>query len=303
MKKLLCTLLVVHLTTINGQNPIQEFNFNGSLLNTVGEITFMGTPTYVADRFAIPNKAIRLAQSDLEAVIKNLPQNNEPRTVSIWVKFNDVSDANYVWGYGTAYNAQYFGLIHQAVFNSNSNLSLAGWGPTNDLITNTDLSTKNWFNYVVTYDGSTSSIYRNGELLKSAVTPTRYTKGDVFKLGKINAAIGINADIDDLKIYNIALTQQEVASLYLNEKPSVLVAQTPTVKTKTTVKKTTSQTQSKTVITATELISTTPKEIEIFSQGQKVLGSSKKAVNISELPAGTYLLKISDATSKTVTAN
>lgn len=290
-------------SAVNAQSPIQEFNFDATLLNTTNNITFMGSPTYVSDRFGVANRALRLNNSDVEAVISDLPQNSGARTVSLWVKFNDVADANYVWGYGTTYSSQYFGLIHQGVFNGNSNLSLAGWGPSNDVITSTDLATNTWYNYVITFNGETSNIYRNGELIKSDSTPERFTKGTVFRFGKINTTVSINADFDDLKIFNLALTGEQVSKLYLDEKPSVLIVSESKVKTTTTSKGSTKVVAKAPVaVPATELVSNNPKAIEIFSQGQKVLGSTKQAVNISDLPEGTYLLKISAVPSKKATA-
>lgn len=303
---MLLTVLIANSIIINAQTAIQEFTFNASILNTATTITFIGSPTYVSDRFGIADRALYLANTDVEAVINDLPQNNAARTVALWVKFNDVAEANYIWGYGTAYNAQYFGLIHQAAFNTNSNLSLAGWGPSNDIIASTSLAADLWYNYVVTFDGTTSNIYRNGELITSKKTIERFTKGTVFRLGKINSTVGINAAIDDLKIFDVALTSEQVSQMYLNEKSSVILPKQVVAKSKAAAKvpvKTAVTVKKSSTTIGTELISTNQKAIEIFSQGQKVLGSTNQAVNISDLPDGTYLLKISRVASKTVTSN
>ena len=100
------------------------------------------------------------------------------------VKFNDIAEANYIRVYRTTYNAQYFGLIHQAAFNSNSNLSLAGWGPSNDIRASTSLAADLWYNYVATFDDTNSNIYRNGELIASKKTTERFTRRTFFSVGK-----------------------------------------------------------------------------------------------------------------------
>ena len=301
MKKLLLSFLFVSYLNATAQNPIQEFNFNGTLNNTANTTSFIGTNNFVADRAGVAASAQRLNGKAMEAVIDNLPMANNARTVSIWVKFNDIASANYIWGYGTAYNAQYCGLLQQGTSSSNSDLSLAGWGASNDVIVSTTLSKDIWYQYTITYDGTASKIYRNGELLKSLSGITRSTKGNIFRLGEVNTTVGINADIDDLKIYDTALTDQQVAALY-NSSKAVAVATAATV-TKPAVLKSKVNTKpaaSGSIITNSDVNAGT-KNIEVFSQGQKVLGSTS-SLNVNDLPEGTYLLKITNSPAKKITS-
>ncbi|SFC79115.1 LamG-like jellyroll fold domain-containing protein [Flavobacterium phragmitis] len=304
MKKLLLTVLFVSYLNVTAQTPIQEFNFNGTLNNTANTTSFMGIDNFVADRAGEARGAQRLNNKALEAVIDNLPQGKSARTVSIWVKFNDISSANYIWGYGNAYNAQYCGLLQQGTSSSNSDLSLAAWGASNDVIVSTPLEKYVWYNYTITYEGATSRIYRDGKLLKYLEGMTRATNGTIFRLGEINTTIGINADIDDLKIYNVALTPEQVKDLYESGKPVVAVASTPTMELKTSKTvtangKTAAKPASGKIITTTD-VSGTAKNIEVYSQGQKIEGSN--AMNINDLPEGTYLLKITSSPAKKITS-
>ncbi|WP_338838724.1 LamG domain-containing protein [Flavobacterium ginsenosidimutans] len=303
MKKLLLTVLFVCYLNANAQTPIQEFNFNGTLNNTANTISFMGTDNFVTDRAGVIKGAQRLNNKALEAVIDNLPQGKNARTVSIWVKFNDIAAANYIWGYGNPYNAQYFGLLHQGTTNSNSDLSLAAWGASNDVIVPTPLEKYVWYNYTITYEGATSKIYRDGKLIKFLEGMTRSTNGTVFRLGEINTTIGINADVDDLKIYDVALTADQVKELYESEKPVVSIASTvekSKATSATVVKgKVVKQQNNATILTSSDVSGIT-KSVEIYSQGQKIEGSN--ATNISSLPEGTYLLKITNAPAKKITS-
>jgi len=305
MKKLLLSLLFVSYLNVAAQNPIQEFNFNGTLNNTSNTTSFMGTNDFVADRTGAVGKAQRLNNKALEAVIDNLPQANTARTISIWVKFNDIASANYIWGYGSPYNAQYFGLLQQGTTLSNSDLSLAGWGASNDVIVSTPLAKGIWYQYTITFDGTVSKMYRNGELLKYISGLKRSTNGNIFRLGEINTAVGINADIDDLKIYNAALTDEQVLESYNSSKPLISTISEITIKdkavkriakTKTNVK----SAGSGSIIAAADL-NTGSKNIEVFSQGQKVLGNNS-SITISDLPEGTYLLKITNTPGKKITS-
>ena len=298
MKKLLLTVLFVSFLNVNAQTPIQEFNFNGTLNNTANTISFIGTDNYVADRAGVLKGAQWLNNKALEAVIDNLPQGKSSRTISIWVKFNDISNANYIWGYGNPLNAQYCGLLQQGTTSSNSDLSLAAWGASNDVIVSTPLEKNIWYHYTITYEGTTSKIYRDGKLLKYLEGMTRSTNGNIFRLGEINTMVGINADIDDLKIYNMALTPVQVKELYDSEKVSNLspVGSVEAKTGKTSVK---AKTASEAIITSNEVNGTT-KSVEIYSQGQKIMGSN--AANIADLPEGTYLLKITSTSSKKITS-
>ncbi len=299
MKKFLLTLLFVSYLNVNAQTPIQEFNFNGTLNNTANTISFMGTDNFVTDRAGVIKGAQRLNNKALEAVIDNLPQGRAARTITVWVKFNDISNANYIWGYGSAYNAQYCGLLQQGTASSNSDLSLAAWGASNDVIVSTSLEKYVWYNYTISYEGATSRIYRDGKLLKYLEGMTRSTNGNVFRLGEINTTIGINADVDDLKIYDYAMTPEQVKDLYENEKPILSVAAAPVEQTKATVVKGKVVKTSGSIITSSDVNSV--KSVEVYSQGQKLVTGN--GMNINDLPEGTYLLKItSSPSSKKITS-
>jgi hypothetical protein len=309
MKRILLTLVFVSYLNINAQNPIQEFNFNGTLNNTHNTSSFMGTSNFVNDRMGTPKSAQRLTNKAMEVVLTNLPQENNVRSVSIWVKFNDIASANYIWGYGTAYNAQYFGLLQQGTTSSDSNLSLASWGAANDLIVLTPLTKDSWYNYTVTFDGTVSKMYRNGELLKAIDGIKRYTKGNIFRLGEINTTVGIDADVDDLQVYDVALTEKQVKELYKSSKglDAVTVVATQAAVGNQSVKKGSTVAEVKTM--AKEALSNglngstnghIEKKIEVFSKGQKV---TNNASSIGDLPEGTYLLKITAGSSKTTAAN
>jgi hypothetical protein len=308
MKKLLLTLMFVSFLNTNAQNPIQEFNFNGSLNNGDKTITLLGTPNFVNDRMGTPKAAQRLTNKILQGVVGDLPQDNKPRSISLWIKFNTVASANYIWGYGGAVNTQYFGLLQQTVTSGNSDLSLVGWGDTNNIIVSVPLQKEVWYQYNMTYDGTTSKIYRNGELLKSVDGISRLTKGYILRLGQLNATISINADVDDLKIYNVAMTQEQVAESYNSSKPAftATVAESAPVAAPlkkvaaaaTTVKPTVvAKTAPAVSAASTTEVNTGSKNVEVFSQGKKVFGSTN-ATNINDLPEGTYLLKITNMPSK-----
>jgi hypothetical protein len=298
MKKLLLTLMFVSFLNTNAQNPIQEFKFDGSLKSSDNTISFLGAPVFVNDRMGVAKNALRLTNKGFEVVVGDLPQGNKPRSISVWVKFNAITAPNYILGYGSAANAQYFGLLQQAASGGNSDLSLAGWGAANDVIVSVPLAKDVWYHYTITYDGNASKIYRNGELLKSVDGIARLTKGYILRLGEMNTTVGINADIDDVKVYTVAMTNEQVMESYNSSKPTnAVVASSVQKSTPVVVEKTAAPIKMAAPATSsTPDTKNTSKIVEVFSQGTKVVGAN--ATNISDLPEGTYLLKVTNNPAK-----
>ncbi|TDP01295.1 LamG domain-containing protein [Flavobacterium sp. 245] len=298
MKKLLLTLMFVAFLNSNAQNPVQEFTFNGTLSSTDNSITLLGAPNFVNDRMGTAKAAQRITNKVLQGVVGELPQENKPRSISFWVKFNNVASANYILGYGTAVNTQFFGLLQQPVASGNSDLSLVGWGDANNVVVSTPLQKEVWYQYNITYDGNTSKIYRNGELLKSATGISRATKGYILRLGQLNTTTVLNADIDDLKIYNVAMTDEQVMDSFTSSKPAAAPVSN-TIKKVAVAPPTKAVVPVKTPVSAAESATENngdSKTIEVFSQGKKITGSN--ASNITDLPEGTYLLKITKTPAK-----
>ncbi|WP_204251790.1 LamG domain-containing protein [Flavobacterium tistrianum] len=300
MKKILLTLLFVNFLTANAQNPVQEFNFNGNLNSADNSISFVGTPLYVNDRMGTPRGALRLVNKSLQAVVGELPQDNKPRTISVWVKFNAINIPNYILGYGAAVNGQYFGLVQQPVSGGSSDLSLVGWGDNNNVIVSVPLVKETWYMYSVTYDGNVSKIYRNGELLKTANGIQRSAKGYILNLGRLNTSMSINADIDDLRLYSVAMTDEQVREAYNSSKPNggTVTETTVTNSSPLSASKKTVAVAAKPSAPADNTVETnkTGKKIEVFSQGRQIM--SANASNITDLPEGTYLIKVINTNAK-----
>ncbi|KAF2329368.1 LamG domain-containing protein [Flavobacterium nitrogenifigens] len=292
--------MFVNFLTANAQNPVQEFNFNGNLNSADNTISFLGTPVFVNDRMGSPKSALRLTNKAYQAVIGELPQDNKPKTISVWVKFNAINIPNYILGYGAAVNGQYFGLVQQPVTGGSADLSLVGWGDTNNVIVSVPLVKETWYMYSITYDGNVSKIYRNGELLKSVEGIKRSAKGYILNLGKLNTSTSINTDIDDLRLYTVAMTDEQVREAYNSSKVNDVTVAEAAVSNSSTLNtsKKTAAVPAKTSASADNTIETnkTGKRIEVFSQGRQIM--SANASNIIDLPEGTYLIKVINTNAK-----
>ncbi len=296
MKKILLTLMFVSFLNANAQNPVQEFNFNGNLSSVDNTISFLGTPTYVNDRLGVPKGALRLTNKALQAVVGELPQGSKPKTISLWVKFNAVNAANYIFNYGAPVNGQYFALLQQPAVAGNSDVSLVGWGDANNVVASVSLAKETWYMYSVTYDGNVTKIYRNGELLKAVEGIQRSAKGYILSLGKLNTATSINADIDDLKLYTVAMTDEQVLESYNSSKPPVTASQaSPVSNGKKVIAAAPAKTPAPVVAASTETAKGA-KNIEVFSEGKRILETN--TINIGDLPDGTYLIKVTNTGAK-----
>ena len=140
----------------------------------------------------------------------NFPFPNESAIVS------KIQNGNWYGGYEikTTTNA---GLSHTGNIGSNFNVGLSA-----------TLNSDEWYNVTVTYDGSLVKIYKNGiEIHSMSKTGSLQTSSIPLRFGRRGGAGSyncyFNGDIDDIGIWNRALTQQEITDLY-----NASTCQTPT---------------------------------------------------------------------------
>jgi len=194
---------------------IQHFKFDNSYTNEAGDVTF-NSAALGFDRFGNPNYAIRIQTAlPTQATMPGLPYGNAPRTISFWCKMNSEPQAYYgsVFSYGTSSfgNACGGGVTRSynlfASYTSNLEVNLVGGNNQNVI--------GSWHHFIFSYDGTTAKIYRNGQLLgSSALTWNTLNNSDIFKLGiGVGGEQSFDGFIDDLKIYNRAITDAEAVLL------------------------------------------------------------------------------------------
>lgn len=194
---------------------LQHFKFNNSYTNEAGNISFT-TAALTTDRSNIANSALSITfATQSQAVIPNLPYGNSPRTFSFWAKNTQYStfDNDPVFTYGASGNAcggafseQRAGFFGDGV---NGNLTVVqGFGQFNFVNT--------WYHFVMVYDGTDAKIYRNGEFFASLPkTWNTLNDNDIFKLGiSITGQKFFTGAIDELRIYNRAITVGEIKAIY-----------------------------------------------------------------------------------------
>ncbi len=225
------------------QNLVAYYPFNGDAQDQSGHAinpTYIGSGvTLTTDRFGVANKAYNFdgaAGSYMRMPADALPTGN--RTVSLWFNASSVTNKPLLLGYG---GQGYLGYGTSFVMG----LNISGCGcyqtqahyHTNEVSYNYSTDPVNeWTHWVVTISGNNTKMYVNGNLVTNA--PGSFTS-NTFVTGTA-LAIGVNVDpsgvapftdpnggylqgkLDDIRIYDDAMTDAQVQALYHSEAPGLV---------------------------------------------------------------------------------
>jgi hypothetical protein len=162
------------------------------------------------------------------STLTNLPIGNSNYTISVWVKSAVLNTGGYIgWGeYGSGNRVNAFRTNNDGIQNY-------WWG--NDLIHSSPaLNLLNqWHHAVVNYNGTNRTIYFDGALLKTDTPGTPNSTASNFAIGR-TAPMYVeffNGTLDDLSIWNRALTLDEISYLYNSGIPTIPASPTSLVAT------------------------------------------------------------------------
>ncbi len=216
------------------QTLVAYYPFNGNPNDQSG---YGRNPTYVGaspttDRFGKANSAYEFSgatSGHIEYTASGLPATN--RTISLWFYTLDVSNRPGLFGYGGN------GSCGTTLFMS---INLSGSGQYNVQghcgnnaagFSYAAAPVNSWYHWVLTINGSTQKIYINGELKSTDNTFSGSTAtggGAELSFGVIpytdgqapytDANVGyLNGKMDDIRIYDAAMSDAQVLQLYNNE--------------------------------------------------------------------------------------
>lgn len=230
------------------------------------------------------NSAINIANTGTRATIPNLPYGNNPRTISLWVKLNVMrADYNMLFSYGQQSNSSSNGGSINA-----SGVMYLGYN-NNFQAPSTANSTNTWYHIVYTYDGTNAKIYKNGSFLGTTTKSwNTLNNSDAFDLGVgVGGELWFDGSIDDLKIYNYALSDSQVATLYNQE---TLAVGNASIKNKE-INVYPNPVKDILNIKSDSEIS----KVEVFSlEGKKLKESNQNKIDVSQLTSGVYIIKTTD---------
>ena len=124
---------------------------------------------------------------------------NDTYTVSMWIKRDSIWDSGYI----------FFGNVRPYIYyNSSGEVTFLSGNISNSAYI-TNLNT--WNHILGIYDGTYSKLYINGEL-KNLVADSKGVNSSV--LVGIDSGVSFDGQIDEAKIWNYALTAEQVKTEY-----------------------------------------------------------------------------------------
>jgi hypothetical protein len=225
MKSITLTVLMarvcfstLHLTAqpsflTNGLVAYYPFNGNANDASGNGLNGTVFNATLATDRFGNASSAYSFNGNNSYISINSSPllELTTNLTISFWMQFTNngagdmiICKGNGECAYSVGGSPDGIGFNHQNVFN----MVFSYPAPSNV-----------WFQCVCTLNGTNASIYFNGQLDKVGTGVTLGTGTGALTIGMINSAQPsyLAGLLDDIRIYNLALSASEVAQLYAIE--------------------------------------------------------------------------------------
>ena len=141
----------------------------------------------------------------------SLPADNVAKTISYWIKFPSApTSAAVVFQMDNGNNGTYSGF-HNLTGCSGVSMGTWKWGGP-FLVCTAIPATNTWHHYVYTYDTSTHRLYLNGNLITTGGGATQSTTPNEAYIN--TAGEHFSGLIDDVRVYNRALSGDEIKRLY-----------------------------------------------------------------------------------------
>jgi hypothetical protein len=265
---------------------IAEFDFDNSYFSKTNNVSFASNSktSFTTDRNNNLNSALLITDTNTVANIPNLPQYGWDRTISFWAKSNTfLFNQSRYFQYGT---------INPFSMNVNFNNNQSTFGGYHDLNIFENLSAlksvnaTDWNHITFTYAGNKATLYINGDSASTSVFNLgTESANNEFSLGYV--AKYFNGAIDELKIFNYALSRTAVSGLFNGTN----VTGIEDISSKNTISIYPNPAQNS--ITVAE-----------FSQVFDLLGNKvaegKGNIDVSLLNSGLYIVKSVNGTAKLV---
>jgi len=288
----------------NGLLAWYPFNGNAHDESGNGRDGLVNGPVMAPDRDSAFSRAYRFNGTSfsspntcdfISAGIPNLPVGTGPRSFSVWTEGGGV-----VFCYGNTDNMEFSSLTSdlegRARYNEGDDNGEFGTSDTNYSL--------RWTHLVYTYDGSIGRIYVNGVMKASSKTPNNNTLSD-FLIGAYGAEVpGIgfgcySGSIDDIGVWNRALTASEVAGLYSGQASSMSPAASGTILGNPLVYPNPARTE---ITLKTNAMSAGTSYIIIDPLGRMALNGSinegEQSIDVHALPDGLYLIRTKEGLSQ-----
>jgi hypothetical protein len=188
---------------------VAYYPFNGNAKDESGnghDGTVNGA-TLTVDRNGKPRQAFAFNGTGQHIIATgDWPQGKAPRTLSFWEKLEDPKGADNFICWGTKVKGQAFGAyVQQGEF--------VFYGQADDRGTTVETDAE-WHHHCIVHDGATITYYIDSKKARSFDASAHNTQGRKLVIGaRIDLQWPLKGSIDDVRIYNRALSPQEIKAL------------------------------------------------------------------------------------------
>ncbi|MGA2623169.1 MAG: LamG-like jellyroll fold domain-containing protein [Bacteroidota bacterium] len=209
----------------DGYDPslVAYYPFNGNANDESGkgnDGTPSGNVIWVTNRFGQASSAANFdgdVSTFISAPTTMFPTGNAARSISLWVKAVDFSQAANIagWGQNSSNNLCFISCSNVPPEAFSRKIFL--WGYDDDLHTKSSFGDNQWYHIVYTHDGFTSSFFINGSLDTSLAMNFSTSTGSTFYVGYRPSTTEhgpFNGVVDDIRIYSRPLSGTEIKALY-----------------------------------------------------------------------------------------
>lgn len=206
---------------------VAYFPFNGNANDESGNGhngTIFGA-TITTDRYNLAGKAYNFIYNGFYSDNIELPGTSDINfsgtgfTLSAWVNFSGAAGAGNNYPIISKHNCGEQSGYILMLYNSKLTFWLAGSAGYNVLSTTDDYTDNSWHQVTAVYDGITQYIYVDGVLKNSIAFSYNTFNTANLALGGYNGCNGgFNGKVDEVKIFNLALTANEIQSEYNHSK-------------------------------------------------------------------------------------
>lgn len=195
---------------------VAAYPFSGDASDTTqfGNDGIVGGATLTTDRFGYASNAYHFDGSDSIYVANSVQLNTDYTTIGFWIKVNELpaQGESYILSNGGWQQRWKISLpAHgKPVFTTNAT-------GISDMDSNSPLPVGQWKYLTFVHDGTSDKIYIDGALAnEKAVAGALNDTGYPLSIGNnpIDGGNYFNGDLDDIQIYNRALSASEIADLY-----------------------------------------------------------------------------------------
>lgn len=207
---------------LNGLVGYWPFNGNANDVSGKGNNGTVNGATLTTDRFGNTNNSYSFIKSNI-LVSNNFFDNGWVNySVNLWVLIFDKNIASQTFyntiphdGEGLSYNHPNAGNKISHWKNSNTNIHAWNIFSANPLVYN-PINNQTWYNFTIVKQGNNYSYYINGQLDKTSVAVSSALSQMIgMRFGYSGATSEyLNGKLDDIGIWNRALTQAEITALY-----------------------------------------------------------------------------------------